>query len=123
MSLTSGWYVVSQMGHKTLYGHVQEVEVAGSTMLLVTQPAAEGRAPTEEAAGWEPLAEEVEYVSGASLYGITPSTEEEVREARTILAARHGYLGRTRKVLPAPQEWEEADVVDDDAPFDRSREE
>ena len=111
MALETGWYEVHQMGHVVHYGHVQEVEVAGAKMLLVTLPAAPGEGPTEAGYGYESLAEEQIYTSGASLYAIVPSTEARILERRTM---ERRVLRRIQRALP--ESIEEAEVIEDGAP-------
>lgn len=59
-----GWAIVECMGHKRLAGHVRETVIAGAGMLRVDVPS-------------EPPA--TQYVSPASIYALTPCTEDIAR--------------------------------------------
>jgi hypothetical protein len=63
-----GWSVVEMLGHRVIAGFVSEVEIAGAGFLRVDLWAEEGT----------PRA--TQFVAPASVYAITPSTEEAVRE-------------------------------------------
>lgn len=66
-----GWAEVELMGHRRLWGHLSEEEVAGARFLLLFVPEVEGR-PAE-----------THLYSTAAVYGIHPATEAAVIEALT----------------------------------------
>jgi hypothetical protein len=69
MSAVDGmWALVEQLGHRQLAGQLSEVEVAGQKMLRVDIPTDPPRTI---------------MCAGASLYGITPITEEDARKRNT----------------------------------------
>jgi hypothetical protein len=63
-----GWSVVEMLGHRVIAGFVTEVEIAGSGFLRVDLWAEDGAPRTSQ------------FVAPASVYCITPTTEEAVRE-------------------------------------------
>ena len=82
-----GWAIVELMGHRKLAGHVTQVEVAGHGMLRLDVPGTNG----------EPAA--TQFYSPASLYCLTPTTEEIARG----LATRNQPAPVTRWELPSPK--------------------
>jgi hypothetical protein len=62
----SGWAIVELMGHVRMAGHVVEEECFGTKMLRLDVPAIEDIK----------LKEFTTWVSGGSLYRVTPTTEE-----------------------------------------------
>lgn len=65
-----GWAIVEIMGHRRLAGYVTEVSIAGAAMLRVDIA---GKDP-----GSEPKA--TQFYGGASLFCLTPTTEENARK-------------------------------------------
>jgi hypothetical protein len=65
-----GWAIVEIMGHRRLAGYVSEVSIAGAAMLRVDVA---GKEP-----GSEPKA--TQFYGGASLFCVTPTTEEVARK-------------------------------------------
>lgn len=63
-----GWAVVEMLGHRVIAGFVSEVEIAGAGFLRVDLWAEEGTPKTTQ------------FVAPASVYAITPTTQEAVRE-------------------------------------------
>lgn len=63
-----GWAVVEMLGHRVIAGFVSEVEIAGAGFLRVDLWSEEGAPRTTQ------------FVAPASVYAITPTTEEAVRE-------------------------------------------
>ena len=62
-----GWAVVELMGHRKIAGYVSEAPQYGTAMLRVDCVTTEG----------EPVA--TQFYGGASIYALTPTTEEIVR--------------------------------------------
>lgn len=67
-----GWAVVELLGHRRLVGRVTDVKMFGQPMLRI-----ELLVWDEKASGFGPSREQ--YASPASLYALTPCTEEEAR--------------------------------------------
>lgn len=65
-----GWAIVEIMGHRRLAGYVSEVSIAGAAMLRVDIA---GKEP-----GSSPKA--TQFYGGASLFCLTPTTEENARK-------------------------------------------
>lgn len=96
-----GWAIVEIMGHRRLAGHVQEQEIAGSGFLRLDIPS-------------DPLA--TQFYSPASIYCVTPTTEEIARR----LASRLSVAPVHRWELPAPEsdtEVEDPEFDDDEVPI------
>jgi len=68
MSVFLGWSIVEMLGHRVIAGFVSEVEIAGAGFLRVDLWSEEGAPKTTQ------------FVAPASVYCITPTTEEIVRE-------------------------------------------
>lgn len=62
--IEGAWAVVEMLGHRRILGQLSEVTVAGASMLRVDTPSEPPRSV---------------IVAPASLYAITPCTEEQVR--------------------------------------------
>lgn len=63
-----GWCIVEQLGHKRLAGYVSEQVVGGTAFIRVDVPGPEGK----------PVA--TQFLSGGSIYAITPCTEDLARK-------------------------------------------
>jgi hypothetical protein len=99
-----GWAILELMGHRRLAGYVREVEIAGAGLLRIDVPGA----------GAEPIA--TQFYSPASLYCLTPTTEEMAR----AVAKRSRPEPVHRWELPAatvPAGVGHDAVDDDDRPF------
>lgn len=92
MSLEAGtWCLVELLGHRTEIGRVFMAEIAGAQFLHILTP--DGRE---------------KYYRPDAVYGITPSTEEELR-------ARYGmYFDRTPQLPPSSDDIPNAFVIEDD---------
>jgi hypothetical protein len=99
------WCIVELLGHRVIAGFVSEVEIAGSGFLRVDLWAADG----------EPRA--TQYVAPSSIYCLTPTTEEAVRER---MQPRPVY----RYALPGPAQEQEEEEEEEDlwspSPFDKT---
>ena len=86
-----GWAVLEILGHRRLGGYLREQQIAGAGFLRIDIPGPDGAAVTQ-------------FYSSASVYGITPCSEEaaravalanqpapvspwEIRQARSLPAA------------------------------------
>jgi hypothetical protein len=76
-----GWYVVSQMGHKTMIGDVRQVQMGEAVLLRVDIPEytsvsgyynIEGKYVQEA----RTFAGRAEFISPASIYSLTPISKE-----------------------------------------------
>ncbi len=63
-----GWCICELLGHRVIAGFVSEVEIAGAGFLRVDLWAEDGAPRTSQ------------FVAPGSIYAITPTTEEAVRE-------------------------------------------
>jgi hypothetical protein len=63
-----GWTICELLGHRVIAGFVSEVEIAGAGFLRVDLWAPDGEKRTTQ------------FVSPSSVYALTPTTEEAVRE-------------------------------------------
>lgn len=63
-----GWCIVEQLGHKRLAGYVSEQVVGGTAFIRVDVPGPDGK----------PVA--TQFLSGGSIYAITPCTEDLARK-------------------------------------------
>lgn len=88
------WALVEQLGYKKLAGLVTEVDIAGVKMLRVDVPKTERND------------EETQFVGAGSLYNITVTTEEKIREFlvpyRPKLSA--GPVFTPGEYVPSPSE-------------------
>lgn len=92
-----GWAILELMGHRRLAGYVSEQEMAGTVMLRIDVPG-DGGGEGQVAA--------TQFYGGASIYCLTPTTEEvakkvargsqpapvqrwELRDDRTLPASSH----------------------------------
>lgn len=93
-----GWSIIELMGHRRLAGYVRQVELFGAPMLRLDVPAAEGQA------------EATQFYGGASIYCLTPCSEE------TALAVARGVRPAPvhRWELPAPKPSSPIRQDDDD---------
>jgi hypothetical protein len=82
-----GWTVVELMGHRRLGAFVTEQEVAGQGFLRLEIPGDEGEPPATQ------------FVSPASVYCLTPTTEAMAR----AVAARNRPAPVSRWELPQPK--------------------
>lgn len=65
------WVILELMGHRRLAGHLTEVEIAGKGFLRIDVPGGGGPDATQ-------------FISPASVYAITPTTEETARKVATL---------------------------------------
>ena len=70
MAEISGWYKVELMGHRTLAGLVEEVEIAGTTMLRID---VYRKPPVFTAQDDPPAPAYTQYYSPSALYCLTPT--------------------------------------------------
>jgi hypothetical protein len=117
-----GWAVVEMMGHRRLAGHVTQVEMGIQAMLRVDVPAIEF-----EVSEWAPIdgsdglyknftkkfPEFTTFVSPASLYALTPVSEEFARKsAIQFRITPPGFVDSTTTLaLPAPESPSEDDEL------------
>jgi hypothetical protein len=102
----SGPVVLELMGHKRLVGHASEETVAGQPFIRMDLPQAEGETLTR-------------LFSPSSVYSITITTEEVVRElaqAQHDAAPVRPWEFRDLRALPAQAERVDEDEEDDEAP-------
>jgi hypothetical protein len=101
-----GWCILELMGHRRLGGYVRAVELAGAPFLRidVPDPAAEGQAVATQ------------FYSPASVYCLTPTTEE---VARALAAScRPAPVQRWELSAPVAVNPDPDDDTDDDGrPF------
>lgn len=93
------WCLVEQLGHKRFAARVAETTIAGAAMLRCDIPVGDG---------WT-----TQFISGASLYALTPITEA---TARAFMAARTVAPIARYELLPVPMERRDLDEegADDD---------
>jgi hypothetical protein len=118
------WALVELMGHQRIAGRVTEAEIGGCKFVRVDVP---------EMSGVQAL---TKYLGPASIYAITPMTEETARalasriEAAPVtlwdaqrlvkLAAEHEVLTPPRLGVNTSDDDEEEEGDDDDIPFSES---
>jgi hypothetical protein len=95
------WGIVEVMGHSRYAGRLSEDQRFGFPLLRVEVPAIEGAAAFEK------------HLGGASIFAITPCSEEVARAAAVRFAARPITLVDFAPRLPAPQ-YDEDDEDDED---------
>jgi hypothetical protein len=81
-----GWAILELMGHRRLGGYVRQVEMFGAAMCRIDIPGADDQS------------EATQFYSGASIYCLTPTTEEVAR----AVAATNRPAPVQRWELPAP---------------------
>lgn len=101
------WAIVEMLGHKKLAGFVSEQTIAGAALIRVDVPA------TPEDRRWQATAAYTKLIGVASIYCMTPCTEEVAR-----LAARE--IERYNDPLPValPEERRLAAAAVDAEQFD-----
>jgi len=111
------WGILDMMGHQRLAGRVTEETIGGASLLRVDIPEVNG------IPAW------TTYVSAASLYQITPVTEELARSMAAEIGKMpitfydlpeewRDKIRRAPVALPAPESDGEYDDYDDDDPDD-----
>ncbi len=85
------WCLVELMGHRTEIGQLFMADIAGAQFLHIVCPDGRER-----------------FYRPDSVYGITPSTEEELRERYRF------QFERTAALPPSPDDIPDALVIDDD---------
>lgn len=75
------------MGHRRLAGHVTEVLIAGAPMLRIDIPGKDAAAPVKA----------TQFYGGASLFCITPTTEEMARKEANPPEYSEPYLLGSRE--------------------------
>jgi hypothetical protein len=105
-----GWSIVEQLGHRVIAGFVSEVEIAGAGFLRVDLWAPDGEPRTSQ------------FVSPSSVYCITPTTEEAVKERmqpRPVLRLAPAYISRDDPWTEDDRETATAyeDAGDEEPPF------
>ncbi len=100
-----GWVILELMGHRVLAGYVTEHTVAGTPFLRLDIPGVEDRPPVTQ------------FYSGASVYCMTPTTEDIATAASR--GRRPQPVNRWELEPPRPRghDDDDADVVDGEAPF------
>ena len=109
------WALVELMGHQRIAGRVTEAEIGGCKFVRVDVPESDGRQPLTK------------FLGPASIYAITPMTEETAREVAGRIdsspisawdARRLVEIEDKRKSLPSTVDSEiDPDDEDDDRPF------
>jgi hypothetical protein len=89
------WAQVEIFGHRRHFGRIEEVERFGSKMLRIDEP-------TED-----PLRFNTFFYGGASIFSVTPCTEE---SARAFCERYRPRPYRAAEALPPPEQgWSEED--------------
>jgi hypothetical protein len=109
------WALVELMGHQRIAGRVTEAEIGGCKFVRVDVPESDGRQPLTK------------FLGPASIYAITPMTEETAREVAGRIdsspisawdARRLVEIEDKRKSLPSTVGNDiDPDDEDDDRPF------
>ncbi len=113
------WAIVEVMGHKQLAGYVTEQTFGGASFVRVDSPEVEVPIPRYAQVEGEPttkiLPKFTKLLGAASIYGITPCTEEVARRAVAAFQARPvDTLDLTRPALPAPKAADPSDLTEDE---------
>jgi hypothetical protein len=82
--LFEGWAIVELMGHRRLAGYLTEVQIAGHGFLRLDVPPA--LAADDDSDGGA-----TQFYAPASVYAITPTTEEVVRAVRVAPEPVHTW--------------------------------
>lgn len=82
-----GWVILELFGHRRLAGYVREQEIAGTAFIRLDVPGRDG----------QPIA--TQFYSAASLYCLTPTTEE---IARAVALANRPTPIQRWELPPAP---------------------
>ena len=100
------WAVVEVMGHSRYAGYVQEQSIGGQSFIRVDVPEANGRAGFTK------------FLGGASIFAITPCTEEVARRAAEAVVASPiqfvDLVRRSAPSMPMIESGQEADFDDDE---------
>jgi len=100
-----GWAILELMGHRRLAGHVSEVEIAGHGMLRLDVPSL----PYEEIDSSVWPREDIvatQFYSPASLYCLTPTTEDVARKLAASLRPTPAQRWELEAPKPAPEQFE-----------------
>lgn len=102
-----GWAILELMGHRRLAGHVSEVQIAGAGFIRLDIPEAQEDGETYPAM--------TQFYSPASVYALTPATEETARSVRSRPEPVHSFEVARRPALPVGGgDDERADYMGDD---------
>lgn len=102
--LFEGWAILELMGHRRLGGYVTEVTLAGAGMLRIDIP--------ELVLGETTHAAATQFYPPASLYALTPTTEEIARAVRSRPEPVHAWeLPRQGELTAVPDFLD--DVIDE----------
>jgi hypothetical protein len=105
------WAIVEIMGHSKYAGRVSECQQFGAPLIRVEVPAM-GEVPAFE-----------KHFGAASIFAITPCTEEVARAAAARFHARPITMVSFPARLPAPDGWHDAaDDENDDDEYDDDEE-
>lgn len=100
-SVFEGWCIVEQLGHKRLAGFVSEQVVGGTAFIRIDVPGSNGA----------PVA--TQFLSGQSIYAITPCTEDLARKvAQTCVVQPVTQWDLPRALPPASRQDDEDDRDD-----------
>lgn len=105
------WAVVEVFGHRRHAGRIREEERFGSKMLRIDVPKLTASAPATDASTEAPRFDvnwTTHYYGGGSIFGLTLTDEESVMRANTP------YQSPYRARLPAPEEFERDESLDDE---------
>lgn len=97
-----GWAVLELMGHRRLAGRLSEATIGGGSFVRIDVPGDDGDVATQ-------------FYSPASVYCITPTTEENARAV--ALRNRPTPITRFELAPTRPAEAELVDVDDEDEPW------
>lgn len=107
------WGIVEVMGHKRFAGRITEQQIAGAALVRVDVPAVERRDVQYNAF--------TKLIGVASIYCITPTTEEVARKAAAVMAdegaAMPVYIPEERQIpasVPSHADPASYDDEDDD---------
>lgn len=98
-----GWCVVEMLGHRVTCGFVSEVEIAGAGFLRVDLWSEEGTPKTTQ------------FVSPQSVYCLTPTTEEAVRERMRPRPVHRYALVAEIEERDDPDVWLDIEEPEDNA--------
>lgn len=101
-----GWAIVELMGHRQTAGKVHEITMAGSAMLRIDTPGANGEIVASQIYG------------GAAIYCLTPCDEATARaaleEAYSLPPVVRVALRQEKAALAPPDDCDIPDQADDD---------
>ena len=117
-SAFEGWCIIEQMGHKRMAGYISEQVIGGHSFIRVDVPGLDTPpqpipGATPNGSGWAAT----QFITGATIYAITPCTEAIARKVAANCQPSPVTLWDLKTpALPAARVDDDGDDLFDDEP-------